>query len=105
MLKEFTVSPNDSGQRVERYLRKQLAALSLDRIQALFRKKEIKVARKPVKRGHLLQAGDTVQIYGLREDELAAAEAAPQAEGGGPAPVFDIPILFEDADILVLDNN
>jgi 23S rRNA pseudouridine955/2504/2580 synthase len=103
MLKEFTVSRNDSGQRVERYLRKQLAALSLDRIQSLFRKKEIKVARKPVKRGHLLQEGDTVQVYGLREDE--AAVSAEAATAGAPwAARFDIPILFEDESILVVDK-
>jgi 23S rRNA-/tRNA-specific pseudouridylate synthase len=50
MLVELKVSRNDAGQRAERYLRRRLAALSLDRLHALFRRKEIKLARKPIKR-------------------------------------------------------
>ncbi|MEO7426029.1 MAG: hypothetical protein ABI036_12640, partial [Fibrobacteria bacterium] len=132
MLLEFTVSRNDAGQRAERYLRRRLAALSLDRLHALFRRKEIKLARKPIKRNQLLAEGDLLQVYGLRPDDVAedaanlaqvAGSDPPQAADspsgplGRPVPLgpagttggaskrrlLGIPILHEDADLLVLD--
>lgn len=139
MLLEFRISRNDGGQRAERYLRKRLAAMSLDRLHALFRRKEIKVSRKPVKRNHILVEGDLIQVYGLRpedtEGNASAAQGPDGADGAGtdhagtdpvpasshpvaesPAqasgktaakagkPYLGIPILHEDADLLVVDK-
>ncbi|HKP95949.1 MAG TPA: hypothetical protein VJ385_09360, partial [Fibrobacteria bacterium] len=75
MLVELKVSRNDAGQRAERYLRRRLAALSLDRLHSLFRRKEIKLARKPIKRNHLLQEGDVLQVYGLRPEDVETGTA------------------------------
>ena len=131
MLVELKVSRNDGGQRAERYLRRRFAAMSLDRLNALFRRKEIKVARKPIKRNQILVEGDVIQIYGLRPEdvETPAAGNGDAGSGGDPAEgaTFDsdgtgdgaessaiparstrtglgIPILHEDADLLVLDK-
>lgn len=126
MLVELKVSRNDAGQRAERYLRRRLAALSLDRLHSLFRRKEIKIDRKPIKRNHPLQAGDVLQVYGLRPEDVGSGEAGgsagdesdPAAEPGakadasGPPPpagsskrrILGIPILHEDADLLILDK-
>jgi 23S rRNA pseudouridine955/2504/2580 synthase len=132
MLVELKVSRNDGGQRAERYLRRRFAAMSLDRLNSLFRRKEIKVARKPIKRNQILVEGDIIQIYGLRpEDVEAPAEGAGEG-GAGPGmgeegaatgsgdtgdgaessakPAkstrsgLGIPILHEDEDLLVLDK-
>lgn len=130
MLLEFTVSRNDGGQRAERYLRKRLAVMSLDRLHSLFRRKEIKVSRKPIKRNHILVEGDLIQVYGLRPEDTVEGPtgAAPGSEAGdsvaqgsGPAspkagagdpvgakppikPYLGLPILHEDEDILVIDK-
>jgi 23S rRNA pseudouridine955/2504/2580 synthase len=113
MLVEFKVSRNDAGQRAERYLRKRLAAMSLDRLHALFRRKEIKVARKPIKRNHELLEGDVIQVYGLRPEDgadtdgpgLAAAVREKRDAGESVArPFLGIPILHEDEELLVLDK-
>jgi len=145
LLIEFTVSRNDAGQRAERYLRKRLAAMSLDRLHALFRRKEIKVARKPIKRNHPLLENDLIQVYGLRPEDIeggapagtGAIGSAAEGKGGaeetgsydaedeggrrdfaaarvgaglGPEPhrhdrpYLGIPILHEDADLLVVDK-
>jgi 23S rRNA pseudouridine955/2504/2580 synthase len=127
MLLELTVSRNDAGQRAERYLRRRLAALSLDRLHALFRRKEIKLARKPIKRNQLLAEGDLLQVYGLRPEDMAdAALSATSGDSPDPAATAEIrtandagaitasgpskrrllgiPILHEDADLLVLDK-
>lgn len=106
MLIEVKVGRNDAGQRAERYLRKHFFQMSLDRLQSLFRRKEIKIARKPIQRSHLLEEGDIIQIYGLKEEE---ANPAAEASIGGQEPraagaPFTIPILHEDSDLLVLDK-
>ena len=81
MLVEFQISRNDGGQRAERYLRKRLAAMSLDRLHALFRRKEIKVSRKPIKRNHILVEGDLIQVYGLRPEDTEGNPGTPAADG------------------------
>jgi 23S rRNA pseudouridine955/2504/2580 synthase len=121
MLAEFEIGRNDAGQRAERYLRRRFASMGLDRLHALFRRGEVKIARKPVPRSHLLAAGDRVQVYGLKAGDLegvegakisgagseavaSAAGRAPAATAPGSRPRFAIPILHEDADLLVLDK-
>lgn len=109
MLVELTVSRNDAGQRAERYLRRRLPALSLDRLQSLFRRKEIKIARKPIQRNHPLQDGDLIQVYGLRPEDVSAGHGGDSGAGGSVPTaarerVLGIPILHEDADLLVLDK-
>jgi 23S rRNA pseudouridine955/2504/2580 synthase len=122
MLVEFKVSRNDAGQRAERYLRKRLAAMSLDRLHSLFRRKEIKIARKPIKRNHLLREADVIQVYGLRPEDVedpvdtgrietaetpertAEHSGTAKQSGSGRPRSLGIPILHEDADLLVVDK-
>ncbi len=126
MLIEVPVNINDAGQRAERFLRKYFPFMSLDRLQSLFRRKEIKIARKPIQREYKLQPGDFLQVYGVREEDLVEpklgeehavtqGDARPRepisarparASSKPPAWVqsFSIPILFEDKELLVLDK-
>ena len=105
MLITLSVSRNDAGQRADRYLRKQLPRLGIDRLNSLFRRKEIKVAKKPVARNHMLAEGDQVSVYGLKPEEVERAAAASGGDpAAGPEAVFDIPVIHEDDDILVLDK-
>jgi 23S rRNA pseudouridine955/2504/2580 synthase len=108
MLIEIHVSVNDAGQRAERFLRRYLPQLSTGRLQSLFRRKEIKVARKAIEQGHMLKAGDVLQVFGIREEEAqrppkvvptAAARRAELAEAYPPPP-----IIFEDHDLLVVNK-
>ena len=120
MLAEFEIGRNDAGQRAERYLRRRFASMGLDRLHSLFRREEVKIARKPVARSQVLEAGQIVQVFGLKAEDLAGVEGAKisgagsealaaAARGAPPEPVrprarFEIPILHEDADLLVLDK-
>jgi len=70
MLQTFSVSLNDSGQRIDRFVRKCLPNLSLPRIHSLFRKKEIKVFKKPVEKSYQLCEKDEVFVYGLKAEEM-----------------------------------
>jgi 23S rRNA pseudouridine955/2504/2580 synthase len=122
VLAEFAIGRDDAGQRAERYLRRRFASMGLDRLHSLFRRDEIKIARKPITRSHMLQAGEIVQVYGLKADEVGSVSGATfsgagsavvseiavakrsAAHAGAPARRFDIAILFEDAEMLVLDK-
>lgn len=122
MLAEIKVSRNDAGQKVERYLRKYFFAMSLDRLQSLFRRKEIKIDRKAIDRSYMLKENDLLQVYGLKENEIksevkwdqADTQSQPQLQSQFSAEQtqkiqshvrpFTIPILHEDEDILVLDK-
>jgi RluA family pseudouridine synthase len=103
MLFEVTIPANDAGQRAERYLRKRLPNLGMSRLQSLFRRKEIKVARKPVDRGHMLQPGDLLQVYGLRPEEVETAEQ-PATKFSPAAGYPPLPVLFEDDAMIVVDK-
>lgn len=124
MLAEFEIGRNDAGQRAERYLRRRFAAMGLDRLHSLFRRGEVKLGRKPIPRAHLLAAGDVLRVFGLKERDVESLEGAkitgagseglppsPAAHAKGSAqasagarPRFDIPILHEDSELLVLDK-
>jgi 23S rRNA pseudouridine955/2504/2580 synthase len=119
MLAEFEIGRNDAGQRAERYLRRRFASMGLDRLHSLFRRNEIKLARKPIPRSHLLKEGDVVQVFGLKAEDLEGVDGARVSGAGSeglasrrkadavpprPKARFSIPILHEDADLLVLDK-
>ena len=100
MLLEIPVSPNDSGQRAERFLRRYFPGMGLSRLQSLFRRKEIKVAKRPVARGYLLRPGDVLQVYGLKPGEEKRPDPVAQ-----PWPVGDpIPSVYEDDEIMVVNK-
>ncbi len=103
MLLELPISPNDAGQRAERFLRKRLPALPEGRLQTLFRKKEIRVGKQPAERGYMLQPGDVLRVFGLRPGEDEASKKAPTEVR--PARSYPMPpVLFEDEALLVVDK-
>jgi 23S rRNA pseudouridine955/2504/2580 synthase len=99
MLVEIPISPNDAGQRAERFLRRWFPLLASGRLQSLFRRKEIKVGKKAIEQGTMLNAGDILQVFGLRPEETERPEQQPTAPEYPPPP-----ILFEDHDLLVVNK-
>lgn len=100
MLLEIPVSANDSGQRAERFLRRYFPSMGLSRLQSLFRRKEIKIAKRAIERGYLLRPGDVLQVYGLKPEETLRPDPAVQ-----PWPAGDpIPAVYEDDEILVVNK-
>ncbi len=62
-MKEFSVGPNDAGQRLDRFVGKTVPLLPESLLQKYIRIKRIKVCGKGAKRDTRLQLGDTVQMY------------------------------------------
>src|SRR5690606_35141900 len=93
--------------------------LAMSRLQSLFRRKEIKVGKRPVERGYMLKAGDVLLVYGLRPEDVEAARTTSEATATGPRKERESatthrpepgegypmpPVLFEDEDLLVVDK-
>ncbi len=102
LLVEKSIGLNDAGQRADRYLRKLLPGMSLGRVQSLFRKKEVKVDRKPIPPTYVLREGECFQAFGIRLEETREEEG--RVESTLPFSGLEIPILHEDADLLILDK-
>ena len=81
MLVEVVISPNDAGQRAERFLRRYLPQLASGRLQSLFRRKEVKVSKKAIEQGYMLVAGDRLQVFGVRDEEAASHDEVRAAAG------------------------
>ena len=99
-MKEFTITQNDAGQRLDRWLGKTLPLLPAPLAQKYIRLKRVKVNGKGAKRDLRLQPGDLLQLYindeffdTPREDNAFLSVFKPQLD-----------ILYEDAHILLVNK-
>ena len=99
-MKEFTVSANDAGQRLDRFLAKAVPLLPASLAQKYIRIKRIKLNGARAERDTRLQAGDLLQLYindeffdKPREDNAFLTVATPKLN-----------IVYEDDHILLVDK-
>ena len=99
-MKEFTISSNDSGQRLDRFLAKAVPLLPASLAQKYIRIKRIKLNGGRADRDTRLQTGDVLQLYindeffdKPREDNAYLTVATPKLN-----------IVYEDAHILLVDK-
>jgi 23S rRNA pseudouridine1911/1915/1917 synthase len=91
---QFSISPEEAGERLDRWLAARVEGLSRARIQALVASGDILRNGAPTRSSETLRAGDTLAVHIPEPEPLAALQPE------------DIPlaILHEDADLLVLDK-
>ena len=99
-MKEFTIGPNDAGQRLDRFLAKAVPLLPASLAQKYIRLKRIKLGGKRVERDTRLNTGDVLQLYindeffdKPREDNAFLTVATPK-----------LTIVYEDDHILLVDK-
>ena len=99
-MKEFTIGPNDAGQRLDRFLAKAVPLLPASLAQKYIRLKRIKLGGKRVDRDTRLNVGDVLQLYindeffdKPREDNAYLTVASPKLN-----------IVYEDEHILLVDK-
>ena len=99
-MKEFTIGPNDAGQRLDRFLAKAVPLLPASLAQKYIRIKRIKCNGKRIERDTRLNTGDVLQLYindeffeKPREDNAYLTVAAPKLN-----------IVYEDENILLVDK-
>ena len=98
-MKSLTIGKNDAGQRLDKFLTKNLPNLPQSLLYKYIRKKRIKVNGKRAEISTRLQEGDVLELY--INDEFFEK----------PEPVYDflhagtaLRILYEDENLLVLDK-
>ena len=99
-MKEFTIGPNDAGQRLDRWLAKAVPLLPAPLAQKYIRLKRVKLNGKGAKRDVRLQKGDVLQLY--INDEFFDAPSPDNAFLTIAAPRLDI--LYEDEHLLLLNK-
>ena len=99
-MKEFTITQNDAGQRLDRFLAKAVPLLPESLMQKYIRLKRIKLGGKRVERNTRLNAGDVLQLY--INDEFFETPKAENAYLTVSAPKLNI--VYEDENILLMDK-
>ena len=99
-MKEFTIGPNDAGQRLDRFLAKAVPLLPASLAQKYIRIKRIKRNGARVERDTRLEAGDLLQLYindeffdKPQEDNAYLTVAVPKLN-----------VVYEDEHILLVDK-
>jgi len=99
-MKEFTIGPNDSGQRLDRFLSKAVPLLPASLAQKYIRIKRIKLNGARAERDSRLSTGDTLQLY--INDEFFDKPSQDNAYLTVAAPKLSI--VYEDENILLVDK-
>ena len=99
-MKEFIISANDAGQRLDRFLAKSVSLLPASLAQKYIRLKRVKVGGKGAKRDYKLSEGDTVQMY--INDEFFDKPVSGDAYLHIADPALDI--IYEDSNIILVNK-
>ncbi|MCR5469013.1 MAG: RluA family pseudouridine synthase [Lachnospiraceae bacterium] len=108
-MKEFTIRPDEAGQRFDKYLKKLLKDANSGFIYKMLRKKNIVLNGKKSDGTDILSVGDTVKLF-LSDDtfsKFSSAEDTKEKLDSLPnwdenRPPFDI--IYEDDDIVVINK-
>lgn len=97
-MQEFTVTKNESGQRVDRFIKKLLSTVSLGLIYKFLRKKKIKVNGVKVAPHYRLQTGDKVQF----DSQIKLTNSSYEKQCLNYSQEFTV--IFEDEHLLLVDK-
>lgn len=95
---EIKMTENESGQRVDRFLRKYLKDYTLGDIYKLFRKNKVKLNGKKAKENQMLGEGDLLQLY-IEKPGADTKQELPLAK-----PRKSIDLIYEDENIIIADK-
>lgn len=93
----LTVGPEGEGQRIDNYLLRLAKGVPKSHVYRIVRSGEVRVNKSRVSADHRLNAGDEVRVPPLR---VAAADEVVQPH----ATALDVPILYEDDDLIAVDK-
>jgi 23S rRNA pseudouridine955/2504/2580 synthase len=102
-VQNVAITADESGMRVDRFLETRFPGLSFSHIQRVIRKGEVRVNGKRTQPKNRLEAGQTLRIPPLRLDAPKPRAPADAADANTRAFLESI-ILYEDADVLVLNK-
>lgn len=96
---EFLITPQTANQRVDKYVKKLLPDAPLSFIYKLFRKKDVKVNKAPVKINYILQDKEVLTLYidEQQYDDFRQKETLESKQ-------FPYEIIYEDENILIVNK-
>ena len=95
-----TITPNETGQRIDNFLLRQLKGIPKTRIYRIIRKGEVRVNKKRIKAEYKLQEGDIVRIPPVTIEEKKALPKAPDYL----LKIVQNAIIHEDDHLIALDK-
>lgn len=98
-MKEVKVGRNDSGQRIDRFLRKYLSKAPRSFIYKMLRKKNIELNNKKAKPDEILKEGDKIQLFLADETIEKFVEEKEIIK-----PSIKLDIIYEDENILLINK-
>jgi len=96
------VTEDEAGMRLDRWFKRRVPTLSLSHLAKICRKGEVRVDGKRVETSTRVEQGQTIRIPPLNLDDVPPP-AAPRANPEDALAIKRM-ILFEDADVLVLNK-
>ena len=106
-MKQITITANDAGRRLDRFLRKYLKNASLGQIYRIIRK-DVKIDGKRKDEAYMLSEGEILTLYLSDEeyDKLSGGPAGNAEKGvaGGRKAKKQFRIVYEDDNILLADK-
>ena len=93
MIRQFSVSEEDAGVRIDRYLSDQYQEVSRSYLQKLLKDEAVLVGGKPVKSNYKVNTGDKIEVSMPEavEPEIEAEE-------------LNLDVLYEDKDIIIINK-
>ncbi|MDR2625158.1 MAG: RNA pseudouridine synthase, partial [Zoogloeaceae bacterium] len=91
------VRAEESGQRLDNYLFRHCKGVPKSHIYRILRSGEVRINKKRAAADYRVQAGDTLRLPPLRVAEREHGDIS-------SVPAIDLPVLYEDAALLVIDK-
>lgn len=98
-LKEVIIDKNDSGQRLDRFLKKYLKDAPLSFIYKMLRKKNIKINNKKGKPDMIISEGDVIQLF-LSDETIEKFRGTQRVNNSK----FSLNIIYEDENIILINK-
>lgn len=107
-MQELHIGENDAGQRFDKYLKKLLAEAPGSFVYKMLRKKNITLNGKKADGTEKLSCGDEVKLF-LSDETYEKFRAKsktvmPEAFSGSEKTLRQLKVLYEDADILIINK-
>ncbi len=97
---QIEISSNDQNKRLDKFVKKYLSNAPDSFIYKLFRKKDVKVNKKPKPIDYITQVGDVITIYITKEQE----ESFIEKKNVETSSSMDFKVIYEDDNILVVNK-
>lgn len=102
-MKQYIITKNDSGQRLNKFLEKTVPRLTLGMLHKYCRSKRIKINNSRTEASYKLNEGDILQLY-INDEFFEAIEKVKPEEAFRKIENPNLKIVFEDKNIILVDK-